>query len=77
MRFGSVIVRVQSCGRRECNASSRLFQTVELHSESPLLRASSEGRDDFGTQLSDLVEDRSEEDQKREVIDVERLPHRL
>ena len=61
-------VRVQKSGGRECNASSLLFQTVELHSERPPLHPSSERRDDFGTQLSDLSEDRSKEDeQKREI----------
>ena len=67
-RSGSVIVRVQKCSRRECDASSLLFETVELHSEYPPFHASSERRGDFGTQLSDLSEHRSKEDeQKREV----------
>lgn len=61
-----MIVRAQKCSRRECNASSLLFQTVELHSECPLLRASCESRD-FGTQLSYLRENRSKEEEEREI----------
>ena len=67
-RSGSVIVRVQKGSRRQGDATSLLFETVELHSEYPPLHASSERRGDFGTQLSYLSEHRSKEDeQKREI----------
>jgi len=53
----SVIGRIEKRTGRRCNASSLLFQTVELRSECALLRASSEGGEDLGAQLSDLIED--------------------
>ena len=71
-----MIVRVQKGSRRECKASSLRFQTVELQSEYPLLHASSESRDDFGTQLSYLGEDRSKEDEQKCGIGLEAVSSR-
>jgi predicted Zn-dependent peptidase len=53
---------------RECDASSVLFQAVEFHSEYPFVRASSEGRDDFGAELPYFGEDRLQEGKQKHEI---------